>query len=89
MRPIGDFGGRFHSEPKQPRLEAGRLFSALSNHMRVTIGKKSEMETSLHAFHAVTAKAPIAISVGRKENCRILKHENFASISNCPVIVRF
>ena len=30
---------------KQRNVQVGRLFPALPNHMRVTIGKKSEMET--------------------------------------------
>ena len=47
---------------KQHGVRVGRL-SALPNHMRVTIGRKSEMETFLSAFHQVTA--------GRQQvNCR-------------------
>ena len=40
---------------KQRNVQVGRLFPALPNHMRVTIGKKSEMETFLSAFRQVTA----------------------------------
>jgi histidinol-phosphate aminotransferase len=40
---------------KQRSVQVGRLFPALPNHMRVTIGKKSEMETFLSAFRQVTA----------------------------------
>jgi histidinol-phosphate aminotransferase len=40
---------------KQRSVQVGRLFPALPNHMRVTIGKKTEMESFLSAFHEVTA----------------------------------
>ncbi len=40
---------------KQQNVEVGRLFPALPNHMRVTIGKKSEMETFLSSFRKVVA----------------------------------
>jgi histidinol-phosphate aminotransferase len=40
---------------KESRVAVGRLFPALPNHMRLTIGKKSEMETFLSAFREVTA----------------------------------
>ncbi|HEY4282206.1 MAG TPA: aminotransferase class I/II-fold pyridoxal phosphate-dependent enzyme [Chthoniobacterales bacterium] len=40
---------------KQRNVEVGRLFPALPNHMRLTIGKKSEMETFLAAFKQVMA----------------------------------
>ena len=40
---------------KQRGVEVGRLFPALPNHMRVTIGKKTEMETFLSAFRQVNA----------------------------------
>jgi histidinol-phosphate aminotransferase len=40
---------------KQRNVHVGRLFPALPNHMRVTIGKKSEMESFLAAFREVTA----------------------------------
>src|SRR5437870_9877426 len=40
---------------KQRNVQVGRLFPALPNYMRVTIGKKPEMEAFLSAFHAVTA----------------------------------
>jgi histidinol-phosphate aminotransferase len=36
-------------------VHVGRLFPALPNHMRVTIGKRNEMETFLSAFGQVTA----------------------------------
>jgi histidinol-phosphate aminotransferase len=40
---------------KERNVRVGRLFSALPNHMRLTIGKKSEMETFLAAFREVIA----------------------------------
>ena len=40
---------------KERNVEVGRLFPALPEHMRLTIGKKAEMETFLAAFHQVTA----------------------------------
>src|SRR5712692_1437847 len=40
---------------KQRNIQVGRLFPALPNHMRVTIGKKAEMETFLSAFRQVAA----------------------------------
>jgi len=40
---------------KQHNVHVGRLFPALPNHMRLTIGKKSEMETFLAAFKQVMA----------------------------------
>ena len=39
---------------KQRKVEVGRLFPALPNHLRITIGKKSEMESFLSAFREVT-----------------------------------
>ena len=39
---------------KQRNVQIGRLFPALPNHMRITIGKKSEMEAFLAAFRQVT-----------------------------------
>lgn len=38
---------------KQRNVHVGRLFPALPNHMRVTIGKKAEMESFLSAFRQV------------------------------------
>lgn len=38
---------------KDRNVHVGRLFPALPNHMRLTIGKKSEMETFLAAFRQV------------------------------------
>jgi histidinol-phosphate aminotransferase len=38
---------------KQRNVHVGRLFPALPNHMRLTIGKKSEMESFLAAFREV------------------------------------
>jgi len=38
---------------KQRGVQVGRLFPSLPNHMRVTIGKNSEMESFLSAFHEV------------------------------------
>src|SRR5438477_2338448 len=40
---------------KQQNVHVGRLFPALPNHMRVTIGKKREMESFVAAFQQVTA----------------------------------
>jgi histidinol-phosphate aminotransferase len=40
---------------KQRNVNVGRLFPALPNHMRLTIGKKTEMETFLTAFRQVAA----------------------------------
>jgi histidinol-phosphate aminotransferase len=38
---------------KEKNIEVGRLFPAMPNHMRLTIGKKSEMEAFLGAFKQV------------------------------------
>jgi histidinol-phosphate aminotransferase len=40
---------------KQQNVHVGRLFPALPNHMRVTIGKKPEMESFVAAFKQVAA----------------------------------
>jgi len=40
---------------KERNVEVGRLFPALPNHMRLTIGKKSEMEAFLLAYKQVMA----------------------------------
>jgi histidinol-phosphate aminotransferase len=40
---------------KQRNVQVGRLFPALPNHMRLTIGKKAEMEAFLSAFREVAA----------------------------------
>ena len=40
---------------KQRRVHVGRLFPALPNHMRLTIGKKTEMERFVDAFKQVMA----------------------------------
>jgi len=40
---------------KQRNVHVGRLFPALPNHMRLTIGKKIEMEIFVSAFKQVTA----------------------------------
>jgi histidinol-phosphate aminotransferase len=40
---------------KERNVRVGRLFPALPNHMRLTIGKKSEMETFLSTFREVMA----------------------------------
>jgi histidinol-phosphate aminotransferase len=40
---------------KQRNVQVGRLFPALPNHMRVTIGKKAEMEVFLSAFREIIA----------------------------------
>ena len=40
---------------KERNVHVGRLFPALRNHMRLTIGKKSEMESFLAAFREVMA----------------------------------
>jgi len=38
---------------KEHNVQVGRLFPAMPNHMRLTIGKKSEMESFLSAFKQV------------------------------------
>jgi histidinol-phosphate aminotransferase len=40
---------------KDRKIQVGRLFPALPNYMRLTIGKKTEMESFLEAFKQVTA----------------------------------
>jgi histidinol-phosphate aminotransferase len=40
---------------KQRNVQVGRLFPALPNYMRVTIGKRAEMEAFLSAFREVSA----------------------------------
>jgi len=40
---------------KERNVHVGRLFPALPNHMRLTIGKRSEMESFLAAFREVVA----------------------------------
>ncbi|HEX4638424.1 MAG TPA: aminotransferase class I/II-fold pyridoxal phosphate-dependent enzyme [Chthoniobacterales bacterium] len=40
---------------KEKNVAVGRLFPAYPNHMRLTIGKKSEMESFVSAFKQVTA----------------------------------
>ena len=40
---------------KQRKVQVGRLFPALPNYMRVTIGKRAEMEAFLSAFREVSA----------------------------------
>jgi histidinol-phosphate aminotransferase len=40
---------------KQRDVQVGRLFPALPNHMRLTIGKKSEMEAFVSAFRQIIA----------------------------------
>jgi len=40
---------------RERKVQIGRLFPSLPNHMRVTIGKKAEMEEFVSAFRAVTA----------------------------------
>lgn len=40
---------------KERKVQVGRLFPALPNHMRLTIGKKNEMEAFLAAFRQVMA----------------------------------
>jgi histidinol-phosphate aminotransferase len=41
---------------RQRGVQVGRAFPALPNHMRVTLGKRPEMETFLSAFHQVVTK---------------------------------
>ena len=41
---------------KQDKVQVGRLFRPMPNHLRLTIGKKSEMEAFLAAFHKVMAQ---------------------------------
>jgi histidinol-phosphate aminotransferase len=40
---------------KQRNVQVGRLFPALPNHMRLTIGKRAEMEAFLSNFRQVVA----------------------------------
>jgi histidinol-phosphate/aromatic aminotransferase/cobyric acid decarboxylase-like protein len=40
---------------KQRSVQVGRLFPALPNYMRLTIGKKSEIKMFLSAFRQVIA----------------------------------
>jgi histidinol-phosphate aminotransferase len=40
---------------KEKNVQVGRLFPAMPNHMRLTIGKKSEMESFVSAFRQVMA----------------------------------
>jgi histidinol-phosphate aminotransferase len=40
---------------KERKVHVGRLFPSLPNHMRLTIGKKAEMENFVSAFKQVTA----------------------------------
>jgi histidinol-phosphate aminotransferase len=40
---------------KQRNVQVGRLFPAMPNYMRLTIGKKTEMEAFLSAYREVTA----------------------------------
>jgi histidinol-phosphate aminotransferase len=40
---------------KERKVHVGRLFPSLPNHMRLTIGKKTEMESFVSAFKQVTA----------------------------------
>lgn len=40
---------------KERKVQVGRLFPALPNHMRLTIGKKTEMDAFLSAFRQVMA----------------------------------
>jgi len=43
---------------KSRQVEVGRLFPAMPNYMRLTIGKKAEMESFLAAFRQIVAIAP-------------------------------
>ena len=43
---------------KNHEVQVGRLFRAMPNHLRVTIGTKAEMEAFLAAFREITAQAP-------------------------------
>ena len=40
---------------RQRGVQVGRLFPALPNYMRVTVGKRSEMETFLEVFRSIIA----------------------------------
>lgn len=40
---------------KERKVRVGRLFRAMPNHLRVTIGKRAEMETFLSVFRQITA----------------------------------
>ncbi len=43
---------------KNRKVQVGRLFRALPNHLRVTIGTEAEMESFLAAFREIMAQAP-------------------------------
>ena len=43
---------------KSRKVQVGRLFRPMPSHLRVTIGRRSEMEAFLAAFREVTAPAP-------------------------------
>ena len=43
---------------KSRKVQVGRLFRPMPSHLRVTIGRKSEMEAFLTVFREVTAPAP-------------------------------
>jgi histidinol-phosphate aminotransferase len=43
---------------KQRKVEVGRLFRAMPNHVRVPIGRKAEMDAFLSAFREVSGPAP-------------------------------
>ena len=43
---------------KDRKVEVGRLFPAMPNHLRLTIGRKSEMEIFLTAFREITTANP-------------------------------
>ena len=40
---------------RQRNVQVGRLFPALPNHMRITIGKRPEMDAFLTAFRQVVS----------------------------------
>jgi histidinol-phosphate aminotransferase len=42
---------------KHRQIEVGRLFHPMPNHLRLTIGKKAEMEAFLRTFREITAPA--------------------------------
>ncbi len=43
---------------KQHKVEVGRLFRPMPNHIRLTIGKKAEMEAFFATFREITGPAP-------------------------------
>src|SRR4029453_15671392 len=51
-------GVPFIATLKSRKVQVGRLFRPMPSHLRVTIGRKSEMEAFLTVFREITAPAP-------------------------------